>query len=126
MTAGLVADPGVDRCGDVWLGEDFGSDSVLSCGVCIGCESEDMVLDEEASVDFVRLLDLYASIRVSSAFDMASKRFTARCGHEIDIPLWLSDATAPPYSSGDLFRLVPRELGCESKFGAMVEAASPD
>ena len=60
MTAGLVADPGVDRCGDVWLGEDFGSDSVLSCGVCIGCES-DIVLDEEASVDFVRLLDLYLS-----------------------------------------------------------------
>jgi len=65
MTAGLVADPGVDRCGDVWLGEDFGSDSVLSCGVCIGCES-DIALDDEASVDFVLLLDLYVSERVSS------------------------------------------------------------
>ena len=98
----------------------------MSCGVCIGCESEDIVLDEEASVDFVRLLDLYASIRVSSVFDMASKRFTARCGHEMDIPFWISEATAPAYSSGDLFRLVPRKLGCESKFGAMVEAGSLD
>ena len=66
MTAGLVADLGVDRCGDVWLGEDFGSDSVLSCGVCIGCESEDIALDEEASVDFVRLFDLYMSSGILS------------------------------------------------------------
>jgi len=56
-----------------------------------------MVLDEEASVDFVLLLDLYATPGPS-------------------------EATAPPYSSGDLFRLVPRELGCDSRFGAMVEA----
>jgi hypothetical protein len=35
-----------------------------------------MVLDEEASVDFVRLLDLYMS-DIKSAFDAAIQDFTA-------------------------------------------------
>lgn len=50
-TGGFVAEPGVDLCGEVWLGDDFGRESVLICGVCIGCASEesDMVLDDVAS-----------------------------------------------------------------------------
>ena len=63
---------------------------------------------------------------MESAFDVALQDFTACCEQNIDVPPCPSEATAPPYSSGDLFRLVPRELGCESKFGAMVEAGSLD
>jgi hypothetical protein len=41
---------------------------------------------------------------------------------KINVPLCPPGAIAPPYSSGDLVRLVPRGLGCESRFGAIVEA----
>lgn len=32
-----MADPGVERAGDIWLGVVCGSDCVLMCGVCTGC-----------------------------------------------------------------------------------------
>ncbi len=62
-TGAFEAEPGVDLCGDVWLGDDFGRDSGLICGVCIGCASEsDMVRDGVASaVALVLLLDLLSS-----------------------------------------------------------------
>lgn len=131
-TGGLVAEPGVDLSGDVWLGDDFGSDSVLICGVCIGCASDecDMVRDEAVSwpepVDFVRLLDLRSetsrSVLCLRYFQLES--FIAGSNTSIYVPLLCpSGPIAPAYSSGDLVRLVPRGLGCDSRFGAIVEAA---
>jgi hypothetical protein len=78
-------------------------------------------------VDFVLLLDLSPSATCMSVLlkDIAgldaSKCLIIGCRDKIDIPC-ASGAIAPPYSSGDLVRLVPRGLGCESRFGAMVEA----
>ena len=80
-------------------------------------------------VDFVLLLDLSPSATCTSVLleDVAglsaNECLSVGSCVRVDIP-WLSGAIAPPYSSGDLVRLVPRGLGCESRFGAMVEAMS--
>jgi hypothetical protein len=79
-------------------------------------------------VDFVLLLDLSPSTIGTSVLlekDVAglsaNECLSVGSCDRVNIP-WLSGAIAPTYSSGDLVRLVPRGLGCESRFGAMVEA----
>lgn len=37
IVAGFVADPGVERCGEAWLGDCCGSEDVRCCGVCTAC-----------------------------------------------------------------------------------------
>ena len=80
-------------------------------------------------VDFVLLLDLSPSATCTSVLledvaGLGASGFSIADRYDgmyIPCP---SGAIAPPYSSGDLVLLVPRGLGCESRFGAMVEAGS--